>query len=185
MRYRDKLTGKYVSRATWLRSRAHGGTRYATVPGKPIARPKVKSAKPRKAKVPVRETRKRPAPKRQRPAKRPEPRKPARKPAERRKPVKRAPSKKAPAKKKPPAKPAPPELPVLIRWRYQRRGTKAFTDVEAVWYRGRVVAARVGDGRRSYFYDDPLSLVKLQRLFNTMPSDAPRIPGKPGDWWVQ
>lgn len=28
MRYRDKLTGHFVSKSTWLRSKAQGGTRY-------------------------------------------------------------------------------------------------------------------------------------------------------------
>lgn len=27
-RYRDRKTGKFVSRATWERSKSHGGTRY-------------------------------------------------------------------------------------------------------------------------------------------------------------
>jgi hypothetical protein len=27
-RYRDRETGRFVSKATWQRSRAHGGTRY-------------------------------------------------------------------------------------------------------------------------------------------------------------
>ena len=186
MRYRDKLTGLYVSRSTWLRSRAQGGRRYVTVPGKAIPRPKVKSTKRRPQAVPVeRKPRKRPAPKRQRPAKRPEPRKPTRKPPERRKPVKRPPAKKAPAKK-PPARKLPEDKPVLIRWRYQHRdgrGRTQYTDVEVVVSRGRVVAARVGSGRRSYFYDDPRSLVDLQKLFSTMPSNAERHPAKPGDWW--
>lgn len=74
----------------------------------------------------------------------------------------------------------------MIRWRYQHRGGRTGargTDVEAVMYRGRIVAARVGSGRRSYFYDDPRSLVDLQRLFNTMPGNAERIPAKRGDWW--
>lgn len=181
MRYRDRLTGKYVSRSTWLRSRAQGGTRYVTVAGKPIPRPKVKSTRQRPQTVPVeRRPRKRPAPKRQRPAKRPEPRKPARKPTPRRKPVKKAPEKKAPTRK------LPEDKPVLIRWRYQSRdGRKRtrFADVELVVWRGRVVAARVGAGRRSYFYDDPRSLVDLQRLFNTMPSNAERHPAQRGDWW--
>ena len=31
MRYRDTKTGKFVSAATWRRSRSHGGTRYRRV----------------------------------------------------------------------------------------------------------------------------------------------------------
>lgn len=28
MKFRDKKTGRFVARATWKRSKAHGGTRY-------------------------------------------------------------------------------------------------------------------------------------------------------------
>jgi len=28
MRYRDRYTGHYVSKSTWVRSKAHGGSRY-------------------------------------------------------------------------------------------------------------------------------------------------------------
>jgi len=34
MRYRDKQTGHFVSKATWKRSKAHGGKRYVRVGAK-------------------------------------------------------------------------------------------------------------------------------------------------------
>jgi hypothetical protein len=58
-RYRDKQTGKFVSKATWKRSRAHGGSRFRRerarvkrAPKKLIARRKVR---PRTLPRPARE----------------------------------------------------------------------------------------------------------------------------------
>ena len=65
VRYRDKISKKFVSEATWKRSKAHGGTRYvleiiqakprAKAKGKPQAKPERPSkAKPAPKKPPSR-----------------------------------------------------------------------------------------------------------------------------------
>lgn len=35
MKYRDKLTGHYVRKSTWTRSKAHGGSRYVRIMSTP------------------------------------------------------------------------------------------------------------------------------------------------------
>lgn len=53
-RYRDRETGRFVSKATWQRSRAHGGTRYRRQSVKlPAARRKPKAPKMRPRALPT------------------------------------------------------------------------------------------------------------------------------------
>jgi len=49
MRYRDTRTGRFVSKATWKRSRAHGGSRYRRVRIAPVSDRHPKKAGPVRA----------------------------------------------------------------------------------------------------------------------------------------
>jgi hypothetical protein len=69
-----------------------------------------------------------------------------------------------------------------LRWRYQKGRDRA-TDIEVVIAGGRVQAARIGAGGKSWTYDDPQSLKDLSRLLRTMPRNVPQESARYALWW--
>jgi hypothetical protein len=61
-RYRNRLTGRFVSEKTWKRSRAHGGSRFRREVSRRVKRRKASVKRPRA--IPKKKRRKLPAPER-------------------------------------------------------------------------------------------------------------------------